>query len=94
MDKKNFSIGILSLSAVILLVANYFAPQPAHALLTIKDRNYSMVTANTQTGGDVLYILDNVTGRIGVFAYDTSKHEMVPRSGSDLTAAFAPPGGR
>jgi hypothetical protein len=94
MDKKSFTIGILSLSAVILFVANYFAPQPAYALQTIKDRNYSMVTASTQNGSDVLYILDNLSGRIAIFAYDNSKREMVPRAGGDLSAAFAGNGNR
>jgi hypothetical protein len=94
MDKKTFTIGILSLSAVILMVANYFAPQPAYALQTIKDRNFSMVTANTQNGGDVLYVLDNLSGRIGIFAYDTNKREMVPRAGGDLSIAFGNTGGR
>jgi hypothetical protein len=92
MDKKTFSIGVLSLSAVVLFIANYFLPQPALALETIKDRNYAMVTATTQNGGDVLYVLDNLSGRIGIFAYDPAKREMVPRSSGDLAAAFA--GGR
>jgi hypothetical protein len=89
MDKKTFTVGILSLTAVILLVANYFVPQPAYALQTIKDRDFSMVTANTQNGGDVLYVLDNLSGRIGIFAYDSNKREMVPRAGGDLSVAFA-----
>jgi hypothetical protein len=94
MDKKTFIIGILSLSAVILLAANYFAPQPAFALQTIRDRNYALVTATSQNGGDVLYVLDNLSGRIAIFAYDPSKREMVPRAGGDLTAAFATPAAR
>lgn len=89
MDKKTFAIGVLSLSAVILMVANYFAPQPAYALQTIKDRNFALVTATSQNGGDVLYILDNLSGRIAVFAYDPTQREMVPRAGGDLTVAFS-----
>jgi hypothetical protein len=92
MEKKTFSIGILSLSAVVLFIANYFMPQPAMALQTIKDRSYSMVTASSQNGGDVLYVLDNLSGRIGIFSYDPSQREMVPRSSGDLSTAFA--GGR
>jgi hypothetical protein len=91
MDKKTFTIGILSLCAVILMVANYFAPQPAQGGQTIRDRDFAMVTAESQNGGDVLYILDNVSGRIAIFSYDTSRKEMVPRAGGDLTAVFNPP---
>ena len=90
MDKKTFTIGILSLCAVILMVANYFAPQPAQAMETIRDRDFAMVTASSQNGGDVLYILDNLSGRIAIFAYDGSRREMVPRAGGDLTAVFTP----
>ena len=57
MEKKNFTIGLLSLSAVVLMLVNYFAAQPAQAILSIKDRDYSLVTARTQTGGDSLYVL-------------------------------------
>ena len=32
--------------------------------MSIKDRDYSLVTARTQTGGDSLYVLDNRSGRV------------------------------
>jgi hypothetical protein len=92
MDKKTFSIGILLVSAVILFVANYFLPQSAQGMLTIKDRGYSMLTATSQNGGEVVYVVDNVSGRFAVFAYDPSKKELVPRVAGEMMNAFVPPG--
>jgi hypothetical protein len=88
MDKKNFTISLLSLTAVALFMANYFAAQPAQALQTIKDRDYSMVTAATQAGGDSLYVLDNRSGRVAVFAYDPAAKTLVPRVAGDLSVGF------
>jgi hypothetical protein len=88
MQKKNFAIGLLSLSGVVLMLANYFAPQPAQALMSIKDRDYSMVTARTQNGGDSLYVLDNRSGRVAVFAYDPARKTLVPRVVGEMSAAF------
>jgi hypothetical protein len=89
MEKKNFAISLLCLSAVILMLANYFAPQPAQALMTIKDRDYSLVTARTQNGGDSLYVLDNRSGRVAVFSYDPARRTLVPRVVGEMNAAFA-----
>jgi hypothetical protein len=88
MDRKNFYIGILSLSATVLLMANYFTPQPAMALQTIKDRDFSLVTASSQSGSDSLYVLDNRTGRVAIFAYDPAARSLVPKKIGDLTVSF------
>jgi hypothetical protein len=88
-DKKTFAIGILSLTATLLLVANYFAPSPASASLTIKDRDFSMVTARTQRGGDALYLLDNRSGKIAIYSYDPSSKVVRPNGSGDLANLFS-----
>lgn len=89
MDKKTFSIGILSLIAVGLILANYFVPpQSAQALMTIKDRDFSLVTARTQASGDALYVLDNRSGRVAIFSYDPSTRSLQPRGVGDMTLLF------
>ena len=92
MDKKSFAIGILSLTATVLLMGNYFAPQPANALMTIKDRDFSLVTALTQQSGDSLYILDNRSGRVAVYSYDPSSRIIRPRAASDMSKLFTQSG--
>jgi hypothetical protein len=88
MDRRNFYIGILSLSATVLLMVNYFSAQPAQALVTIKDRDYSLVTGASQAGGDTLYVLDNRSGRVAIFSYDPAAKALVPRRVGDMAAGF------
>jgi hypothetical protein len=75
MDKKTFSIGILSLMAVILVVANYLPlPQPsASANSAVKDTlsEYQMVTAHNTDGGESLYVI-NRDGQMAIFQYDNN----------------------
>jgi hypothetical protein len=93
-DKKTLAIGVLSISATLLLLGNYFAPAPTQATTTIKDRDFSMVTANTQTGGDSLYVLDNRSGRVAVYSYDPSSKLIRPRAGGDMSNLFRVTNGR
>ncbi len=93
-DKKMFAIGILSLTAAVLLVGNYFAPEHAVATTTIKDRDFSMVTATVQTGGESLYVLDNRSGRVAVYAYDPSGRVIRPRGIGEMANLFARNNGR
>ncbi len=88
-DKKTLWIGILSLTATLLLLGNYFAPQPAVATTTIKDRDFSMVTAVQQSGGDSLYVLDNRSGRIAVYSYDPGRRAILPKAAGELANLFA-----
>lgn len=91
MDKKTFAIGILSLTAVILFVANLLVQQPrAAAEMVIKDRDYQAVTANWQANDDALYILDNHSGMMAAFIYDPNLRSMVPRAVKPVMEAFRP----
>ncbi len=69
MDKKHFTIGVLSLSAVVLLAANLIQPRLAEAGLVVKDNDYTAVTARTNKGGEALYLLDNRTGTVVVLVW-------------------------
>lgn len=93
MDRKTLYIGLLCLSANALLLLNYFGTAPATAQfstgLTIKDRDFSMVTARTQAHGDALYILDNRDGRVAVLTYDAASHLVRPHAVRDLPSVFA-----
>lgn len=87
MDTKTFSIGILSLTALVLFVANMLVPT-AEANSVIKDRDYQMITARVVTGGEALYIVDNRSGQMGVFTYDNRTHGVVPRNVRPVADAF------
>jgi hypothetical protein len=88
MDKKTFGIGILSLMAVLLLIANVVPVQPAGASAVIKDRDYQLVTARNQLGGEALYVLDNRTGLLAVFIWDTASRQVRVRDVKPLSFAF------
>jgi hypothetical protein len=87
MNKETFGIGILSLTAVVLFVANWFAAPPVIAAEAVKDRDYQVVTARIAQGGEALYILDRA-GTISVFMYDPTTRRMVPRWARPISEAF------
>ena len=89
MNRQNFGIGILTLTAVLLGVAHWFVPAPAAAQVAVKDRDYQVVTARITTGGDGLYILDNRTGQIAIFTYDPSSRSVRARAVRNVADAFA-----
>ena len=89
MDTKTFSIGILSLTAVILFVANLMVPSgTASAQITVKDSGYSVATSRVQSGADGLYIVDNGTGLMAVFTWDPASRTVKPRAVKDIGEAF------
>jgi len=89
MDKKTFAIGTLSISGLLLLLINLI-PMPTPAMAdVIKDRDYQAVTAAIRQGGDGLFVIDNRTGKMGVFAYDNTRKGIVTLDIQDVTTAFA-----
>jgi hypothetical protein len=79
-NKTNLAISILSITAALMLAAHWLAPTSATAQVAIKERDYQVVTARVQTGGDGLYILDNRTGQIAVFTYDPASRAVRART--------------
>ena len=88
MKRSNLSIGILSFTALALIAAHWFVPAPASAQVAIKERDYQVVTARIQTGGDGLYILDNRTGQVAVFTYDPASRGVRARKVRNVADAF------
>ena len=89
MEKKDFTIGVLAITAALLLLANLM-PTPTIAAEAVKDRDYQAVTARIQAGGEGLYITDNRTGQIAVFSFDPATRRLVPRRVGSLTDVFPP----
>jgi hypothetical protein len=88
MKKQTFGIAILSLTALVMIVAHWTAPQPAIANEAVKDRDYQVVTASTQAAGDALYIADSRTGLVAIFTYDGAAKTMKARAVRALGDAF------
>ncbi len=89
MDKNTFAIGTLSITGLLLLVANLLVPMmPVAQADVIKDRDYQAVTAAMARGGDALYVIDNRTGNIGVFAFDSNRKAIATADVQAVTTAF------
>src|SRR5665213_4538855 len=89
LDKKSFYIGLLSLSAVILLVANILAPRPVTASETIQTNDYALVTGKALQGGEALYVTDKQTGLMAVFIFDPNRRALVEKQVLPVQNAFA-----
>ena len=88
MDKKTYGIGILTLTAVLLFVAQFIPIRPAIAAEAVKDRDYSLVTAANVAGGETLYVTDNRTGLMAAFIWDPGRREVVVRDVRPVADGF------
>ncbi|MBC7784988.1 MAG: hypothetical protein H7144_14210 [Burkholderiales bacterium] len=71
MDKKTFTIGVLSIIAAVLLAANLIPEPRAEAQgFAIKDTRYQLITTRSPKGGDTLYVVDNSTGLVANLTWD------------------------
>jgi hypothetical protein len=70
------------------LIAQFVPLRPAIASDTIKDRDYSMVTAPTTAGGDALYVTDSRTGLVAAFLWDPGRREVVVKDVRPVADAF------
>jgi len=88
MDKKTYSIGILSLTALILFLANFLPLKPAAAADAVKERDFTIVTSRIVQGGEGLYIVDNRTGLMAVFTWDANARTIRLRDLKPVSDAF------
>jgi hypothetical protein len=92
MNKETFGIGILTLTAMVLAIANWFSPPSPSSVAfgaeVLKDRDIQVCTARIAAGGDALYIL-NREGTLTVFTYDPNTRRMLPRASQPMAQLFA-----
>ena len=89
MDKKTFGIGVLSITAALLLVACLLPDRTAEAAFAVKDRDYQLITAPSVGGGDTVYVVDNRTGLLAVFGFDNRTRVLRPKQVRAVADAFA-----
>jgi hypothetical protein len=85
-DKKSLLIGLLSITAALLIAANFYWTPRAQAE-TVKGDQYIAVTGRIAQGGDGLY-LTNRDGVMAVFVYNPNKKEVEPRAIKSVVEAF------
>ncbi len=89
MKNDKFSIGFLSATALLLFAACIFVKTPsAKAELSIKDRDWIITTAALQQGGEALYITDNRSEKMAVFAWDVAQRSLVLKAVGPVANLF------
>lgn len=88
MDSKNFAIGILSTTAVILLVGLVLVqsrPEPAYAFgMTARGGDYLITTGQLQPSQELLYVLDAASEKMLVYRFDMSRKQIAIVTGESL----------
>ena len=88
MNRKHLAICALTISAMTLMFANFFYSPPARADESVNSRDYQMVTARVQNGGDGIYVVDNREGNIAVFIYDAQTRALRARAVRPVADVF------
>jgi len=92
MDKRDFTIGALSITAVILLVGLIIVnahPQPAFAKagVGVESGDYVLATGAYRIDEDLLYVIDAVAQLLIVYRFDVNTWQnFSPTDGVDLGA--------
>jgi len=88
MDRKTYAIGVLAVTGVILFIAQFLPVQKADAGFSMSSRDYNVVTARVQQGGEGLYIVDNRSGLVAVYTWDSTARTVKLRAIRSLADAF------
>ena len=94
MDRKDFAIGILSTTAVILSVTLVFllrTPQTVHASgMGDRGGDYIMLSGQMWENEELLYVIDTALDRMIAYRFDRRQGQMVVAQGTDLKQLVAP----
>jgi hypothetical protein len=96
MDSKTFAIGVLSLTAVVLLVGLIVVsvmPQPVIASsISSPAGDFTIANGRIRNDMELLYVLDNTTQRLITYAFDRRTGACAPVDFKELSKAI--PGGQ
>ena len=96
MDSKNYAIGVLAITAVILLVGLIWvntAPRPALASeVSSYGGDFTVTVGRVTRDTELLYVVDNTTERLLVYGIDRRSGALAVLDGTEL--AQNPGGGR
>ena len=90
MDRKTYAIGILSITAVVLFIAQFMPVRTAMADDSVSDRNYTVVSSRGSQGGESLYIFNRGTGVVAVFTWDANDRRVKFRARKSIDEAILP----
>ena len=93
-DKQNLTIGILSITATVLLVGvmvvMMLANTPALAIgQTDRGGDYIMVTGQFTQNSELVYVTDAAAKRLNAYAYDPTRRDLILWDTQELAKVFA-----
>jgi hypothetical protein len=82
MNGKDFAIGVLTVTATVLLTAvllmTALAPRPAHAYAqTDRGAGYTMLTVQITDSLELLNVIDHSAGLMNVYRYDINVNRLL-----------------
>jgi hypothetical protein len=88
MDRKTFAIGVLTVTAVLLFIAQFMPVRPAFAGDSVGDRDYQLTAARSVKGGEALYVFQRRSGMAAVFSWDASDRRVKLRAVRSINDAI------
>ena len=98
-DDKNLTIGVLSITAVVLLVGVILTSvggQNQALAIGQSDRggDYIVVTGQFTQSAELVYVADAAAGRLNLYSYDATRRQLILWDSQDLRRVFGKPRGR
>ncbi len=98
-DSRDFAIGVLSITAMILLVGvSLVSMQPAPAIasgMTVSAGSYTMTVGQAASvDEEFLYVLDGPAEKMIAYRFNTTRQTIDVIQGIDLSGLRAPAAGR
>ena len=87
MDSKNFAIGILTVTAVVLFVGLVLVNQVPQAQAigqTASGGDYIVATGQLKNSTEAVYVLDAAAGRLMAYVLDSNSGRLVRLDGLDM----------
>jgi hypothetical protein len=87
MNSKSLTIGVLSVTAVLLFLAQFMPLQRAEAQVW-KDRDYSLVSTKSNRSGELVFVIDNRSGLVAALSWDNAARNFTVDGVGSITEAF------
>ena len=87
MKNNTIATWLLTLSAVLMLIACIVVERPVQAQEVSSNRDYTVATHPGQSG-DAVYIIDHNRGLVGVFLWDSTTRSLQARAVRPINDAF------
>jgi hypothetical protein len=98
-DDKNLTIGVLSITAVVLLIGVILTAvggQNQALAIGQSDRggDYIVVTGQFTQSTELVYVTDAAARRLNLYSYDATRRQLILWDSQDLRRVFGKPRGR